>query len=339
MLLLVTHRETIFLLVFTTYKVYSYPRISNNIRSFTIFFTRISLFKLSLNNFRMIEFMDLLDNQKEIETQEYCDFRTYLEKKENVKSALTVIHFNIRSINKNFDELMIYLEEANKHMDIIILSETWKVESVSDYSIPGYSTYYNNSTVNQNDGLLVYIKDHISANVEIISITETKLMQISMTIDDIQFGITASYKLPSIDTQTYLIDIRNYISDLKKNNIDIFIGDININIMDEFSGSVNEYLNILAENGYLSYINKPTRVTSNAQSVIDHIFVRKNNVNQNIRLIPALFQTNITDHYPVFLEISGTMRLSSENEITSIARNFTNFNKLYALLVFNITYF
>lgn len=276
----------------------------------------------------MNEFLDLLDKEGEFETREYGDFRAYLGEVGYEGGSFTVIHFNIRSINKNFEEFTIYLEELKNHVDVIILSETWNIELVSDFSIPGYSTYYNNSKVNQNDGLLVYIRDYISANVDIIPITETNLIQISMVIDDIKIGITASYRLPSINTQNYINDLSKYMSDLEKNCVDIFMGDINIDLMDERSGCVSEYLNILAESGYFSYINKPTRVTSISKSIIDHIFVRKHNVHQNFQLTSALLLTDLTDHHRVCLRLSGGIKSHHKNEPNLFEKNIINFNKL-----------
>ncbi|XP_045462410.1 uncharacterized protein LOC123672362 [Harmonia axyridis] len=74
----------------------------------------------------MNEFLDLLDEERKFETEEYCDFRAYLGKVGDGGSWLAVIHFNIRSINK---KLTIYLDEFKNHVDVIILSETWKIES------------------------------------------------------------------------------------------------------------------------------------------------------------------------------------------------------------------
>lgn len=43
-------------------------------------------------------------------------------------NKLNIIHLNIRSLRKNFDELIIYLDELKiENVDIIILSETWQI--------------------------------------------------------------------------------------------------------------------------------------------------------------------------------------------------------------------
>ena len=41
---------------------------------------------------------------------------------------LLIVHHNIRSFNRNFDELSVLLDQINHRVDIIVLSETWFVE-------------------------------------------------------------------------------------------------------------------------------------------------------------------------------------------------------------------
>jgi len=56
------------------------------------------------------------------------------------------------------------------------------------------------------------------------------------------------------------------------NNV-IYIGDINISLLDE-NTVTQSYNNILNSNGFVSLINKATRITANSQTNIDHIFIR-----------------------------------------------------------------
>lgn len=80
-------------------------------------------------------------------------------------SKLNIIHLNIRSIRKNFDELLIYLEELKiENIDIIILSETWKIDEVKAFDIKNFDLHYNESFFNQNDGLIMYTKQSLQIN-------------------------------------------------------------------------------------------------------------------------------------------------------------------------------
>lgn len=252
------------------------------------------------------------------------------------KVSLNIIHFNIRSLRKNFEELLIYLQSfCLNNIDIIVLSETWNLENVGNFLIPDFNIYYNNSTHNQNDGVVVYLRNSILADVKIHNQTETNLLRLCFKFNNINFSLTASYRPPSICINTYLSELKNYLTNLQDDNIEIFIGDINIDILNHFNNDVNNYLNILAANGYLSYINKPTRATELSSSCLDHIFIKNaNKGKQNyIELKSLIIKTSLTDHYTISLQIIfENNQLNNKNDennrdfITKV--NFPKLNKL-----------
>ncbi|KAJ8945240.1 hypothetical protein NQ317_006426, partial [Molorchus minor] len=218
-----------------------------------IFNTKMNL-KITTNDIQicyrivdMLEFINVIDNDETIETKECDNFYKYFQERLGEgKRNLGIIHFNIRSIKKHLDELMVYVQMANEFLDVIVLSETRAIESVK-----------------------------------------------------------------------------------------IYLGDININLLNTENNEVNQYLNILGSNGFLSYINRPTRVTKDTKSAIDHIFVRKENCLKNKILIsPIIFQTDMTDHFTPFINIKflknntpGLLNSSEQQKIQKI-----DFNKLNSAL-------
>ena len=52
------------------------------------------------------------------------------------------------------------------------------------------------------------------------------------------------------------------------------------------------------QNGFIPAINKPTRITKNTATLIDHIII--NNF-KNIKIKTGIFITDISDHFPVFI--------------------------------------
>lgn len=115
--------------------------------------------------------------------------------------------------------------------------------------------------------------------------------------------------------------------------MEIFVGDININIMNKLSNETITYLDISSENGFSSYINEPTRMTEDSSLIIDHFFVRLSGTQRNARLSPIVFQTNLTDHYFIFLSI---LQDEEENLCTNKPRKKIitkiNFEKLNEIL-------
>lgn len=218
---------------------------------------------------------------------------------------LNIIHFNIRSLRKNFDQLLIYLNDLGLgNVDVIVLSETRNLKEVGDFYIPGFNLYFNESHFNQNDGLAIYVGEMLDVEDVIVKLTETNLLRIKLRINNVNLGITGSYRSPPVNLRKYVADLDSYFVALKSEDVEIFIGDININILNDITDTESlSYQAVMAQNGFLSYINKPTRVTENTKSLIDHIFVRVGRrqilEKYNINLKSFLFSIDITDHFPV----------------------------------------
>ena len=84
-------------------------------------------------------------------------------------------------------------------------------------------------------------------------------------------------------------------------NVFYILGDFNINIMREKrSKCANNYINLIIRNGAAPIITIPTRVTTTSSTLLDHIIT--NNMDQVIS--PAMIETDITDHYPIFCTVN-----------------------------------
>lgn len=89
------------------------------------------------------------------------------------------------------------------------------------------------------------------------------------------FSLLCTYKEPSSNNSTFFIKL-NYIinSDNLFNDYTLLVGDMNINIGND--NIDNEYLYMLATNGFHSLINVYTRFPINkAHTCIDHIVFLK----------------------------------------------------------------
>jgi hypothetical protein len=87
-----------------------------------------------------IDFDPVLDIFGQLDCQYYSrdDFNDNFEDEHD---NFTIIHQNIRSFNRNGDELIMYLNQLSVNIDVLILTETWfSSGNVSD--IPGYRGYH-----------------------------------------------------------------------------------------------------------------------------------------------------------------------------------------------------
>lgn len=74
----------------------------------------------------------------------------------NCNDSLKILHVNIRSINCNFDSLLVLLKRINVKIDIIILSECWLSVCPVTPTLHGYASFRSNYS-NQNEGVIAYI--------------------------------------------------------------------------------------------------------------------------------------------------------------------------------------
>lgn len=107
----------------------------------------------------------------------------------------------------------------------------------------------------------------------------------------------------------------------------VIAGDMNINISSD-DDYVQEYLNILGEYGFSSYINGYTRVYNNQMSIIDHFFV-KSKLNTT-EILSIIYRTLITDHYPIIMYLPIKTKLINQvNELNNTyCKKFINYSKL-----------
>ena len=75
--------------------------------------------------------------------------------------GISVIHFNSRSLNRNFDKIMGCIHALKCSFDIIAITKTWadQTNSTSDYNMPGYNVFNTVRVNKKGRGVALYIKD------------------------------------------------------------------------------------------------------------------------------------------------------------------------------------
>ena len=98
----------------------------------------------------------------------------------------------------------------------------------------------------------------------------------------------------------------------------VITGDINIDLNPNNNyASRSNYLHMLESNAFSNLITKPTRVTENSQTIIDHLLT-----NDNESLInPGVLHYKLADHFPIFCLISLPKINSYQSTATNIFRN------------------
>lgn len=250
----------------------------------------------------------------------------------NIKNKLlNIFHLNIRSINKNFDQFMVFLEAYSLHLtcDIIILSECWSINSEDQYNIRDYNRFYNYANYNKNDGIVIFIKSELNAVVTNMKLERTGITfsRICLDINNVKYGVTCVYRPPSTNIKSFIYDLEQYISSNTNKQIELFIGDININILQKNDYDTNLYLSTLNFYGFESTINGPTRVTSNTSTCLDHIFL-KNKLKSNAQEYSTfIIETDLTDHFPIMINIYSDYIVRT-NDNKTVTKTVEKFNEL-----------
>lgn len=219
----------------------------------------------------------------------------------NTGDNLKIFHTNIRSFSHNMDQLLLHLDSLIVDLDLIILSECWLKGGEEDTAIEGFSIVATEMRRNQNDGLIILVNNRLSVASMQIALGDVYGISLDFSFGDKLYTLLAAYKTHDSDTDIFFMELENYLSRIGHNRSCIFVGDINIDLLKNNS-LVNSYLDILQGSGLMQCIDKPTRVTGDSSSCLDHIFVRHRD-EKSIK--SAVFHTSITDHYSIGLCIGS----------------------------------
>ena len=120
-----------------------------------------------------------------------------------------IMYVNIGSINANLKNLEIIIESLHFKPCIIICTETRKLENYKQYQLPNYKIFYNNSKINQNDGVVVYITSEIFEYIETIVIDRVSFLCSKIRLDKDELIISAVYRCHDITKSEFIWSIIN----------------------------------------------------------------------------------------------------------------------------------
>ncbi|XP_065664693.1 uncharacterized protein LOC136086327 [Hydra vulgaris] len=200
-------------------------------------------------------------------------------------NSFSMLHINIRSIQKNFESLKQFFHKIDIRFQVTCLSETWcndvSIENNFNCQLPNYKVIHQVRALNkEGGGLCIYIKN---------SILFKRKPQLSSTTNDYESlcveiinktlrntVIHALYRPPSGSIKAFENHIKKY--DKNKN--------------------IKNFFNTIFQNSYIPLINKPTQVTRESATSLDQIIT---NDFVNIKIRTSIFKSDISDHFPIFI--------------------------------------
>ena len=128
----------------------------------------LKLNPLSLDNYKGLSLSNNLDPDSNFFSDVFnCDFYTentfndMLQDKFCNCENLSLIHFNIRSIGRNFENLTTLLHSINNTFSIIGVSETWLRDSSHSVDMNGYNFVHNYPSDRPGGGVGLYLSSDL----------------------------------------------------------------------------------------------------------------------------------------------------------------------------------
>lgn len=248
-------------------------------------------------------------------------------------TALTIVHVNIRSLQKNCNSLQQFICSFPSTPSIICVSET-KLRSnpATDIDIPGYNFFHCPSQTKAG-GVAMYVKaelDFLPQSTDMLSgpLIESCWGKLSWNnhckkkkSNNIVIGVI--YRHPSQETDVFIDKLNALLDNLNQNHQNfVILGDININLLlSDKNQKVTNYVNMLTNNATIPLITSPTRVTRKSATLIDHILTNSS----KLRMTPSIIEYDISDHFPIACQLRD-IKIRHKNYHT-LKRDMRNFNQ------------
>ena len=115
--------------------------------------------------------VNFFNKKSEVVNSPYYNVDKFYSSSQNLlKNSFSVLHINIRSMNKNFEKLREYLSHAKGNFSVITLTETWCNDDETDknslWQLPNYTAIHQiRNSSQKGGGIALYV--HNSLNYKI----------------------------------------------------------------------------------------------------------------------------------------------------------------------------
>ena len=199
------------------------------------------------------------------------------------KNDLFIIHVNIRSLQKNIEDLLHLITEFEIPPDVICVTETrLKISPSLRIDLPNYN-FINEKTKTNAGGVGIYAIDDwnftINCNFHFDCVSCENLWINLFSSHRGKYILRVIYRHPHNNGTMFLEKFEETLYAINQVSTNCCIlGDINIDLLKPQDPLTIEYTNILHRNTLTSQISKPTRITNTSSTIIDHILINNCNV-------------------------------------------------------------
>ena len=305
-------------------KIFPLFKVNDN----EFFFMFKDNFREVINKFKNLHF-DLDENNDNVDCCRYLEPEEVKEISKNTDNS-SILHVNIVSLDKNMDKLRTLLCSLDSHPDIIAVSETRITDNNAAYrdcNLNGYQFIYDNAPPDgRAGGAGLFIKNDLDFTLRNdlkINCSECENIWVETMINGQNCICAAIYRHPRQNFTAFQREIVDKITRLEDSKqIYYLCGDINIDLIkNSTNNGIKFYFDDIIGTGCQVLIDKPTRITKNSASLVDHIY---SNDALN-KITPCIIVAEMSDHLPIFLKVSSAnVNLCDQ---TNLSRDYSKFKK------------
>ena len=228
------------------------------------------------------------------------------------------------------------LSASNFTPEVICLQEIWQIKDPSLFPLSNFQTLELNTRTNaRGGGVGIFVKNNIVYNVlNQYSVFRDRIFEslfIEITDDKNQKIVIGSVyrpgtKCPGLNFTEQFAQFSDILSNIlselgsKYDKVYIF-GDFNLDLLKINENKfISEYVDNLFSFGFLQIVTKPTRISVNSATLIDHILT--NSLNESFESFLLCWQ--ISDHLPLVHNLTFKKSKLVHPKIKS--RNFSSVN-------------
>ena len=209
-------------------------------------------------------------------------FLTNISGKNQYKNKLSLFHINVKSLPKHHDELELYINSLKFKFSVIALTENWLDESKQDlFDRQGFNCLHKFRKGKRGGGVSLYIENGIDfINRPDLEFFDNEMESLFIETEGGSFNLSSNiiiavvYRMPNTSLDIFNDRIGNIMNIItRENKLCHFLGDLNIDLLKHENHSpTSEFLDIMYSYSMFQLITKPTRVTKDTATRIDHIF-------------------------------------------------------------------
>ena len=261
-------------------------------------------------------------------------FLTNITEKNKFQNKLSLFHINVKSLPKHHDELELCINSLNFKFSVIALTENWLDESKQDlFDLEGYNCLHKFRKEKRGGGVSLYIENGIDfINRPDLEYFDSEMESLFIEAEGSSFNLSSNiviaviYRMPNTSLDIFndrVASILNAIT--RENKLCYFLGDLNIDLLKHENHSpTSGFLDIMYSYSMFPLITKPTRVTKDTATLIDHIFT--NNFETDSKHVQGILCTSISDHFAVFHITGNVSKNSLCDSEPSFGRNICHAN-------------